>query len=151
MTEAKAADDDAVVRNIVQTWQGGEHVLAGARASEWIFGKGNKPDTKKLERLKDEGALGIERYIAHPKDEMTTIVSEQSGYPLATQPENRPESAGPSNVSSPEGKKEQDAIDKALEPGRSQRENPEETAVNPAGSDQATSAKVSGAKASDKK
>ncbi len=127
--------EDKVVRNIVRTWAGGEHVLAGARASEWVFGKGKTADQKKIDRLKAEGALGIERYIAPPKDGMTDTVSEQSGYPLATQPENRADATGPSNVSSEAGKAEQNVIDDALAAGRNQRENSNETAVNPAGSE----------------
>ncbi len=127
--------EDKVVRNIVRTFAGGEHVLAGARASEWIYGSGKKPDQAKLDRLKREGALGIERYIAPPKDGITDTVSEQSGYPLATQPENRADATGPSNVSSEAGKAEQNVIDDALAAGRNQRENSNETAVNPAGSE----------------
>ncbi len=133
--EENMSTEDKAIRNIVRTWNGGEHVLAGARASELVYGKGKTPKDKLIERLKTEGALGIERYIAPPSVGMTETVDDQSGNPLATQPENRPEAIGASNQSSEAGKDEQDAIDKALEAGRNQRENPNETAVNPAGSE----------------
>jgi hypothetical protein len=133
--------EDKAIRNIVRTWAGGEHVLAGARASELIYGKGNKANDKLLERLKAEGAQGIERYVAPPSAEMTTMVDDQSGNPLATQPENRPEAVSPSNASSDAGRAEQNELDKVFQPGRSQRQNPEETAINPADSEVETTVK----------
>jgi hypothetical protein len=133
--DEKLSPEDAAIRNIVRTWQGGEHVLAGKRASDLIYGKGNKPNDKLLERLKEEGAIGIERYISPPSEEAVEMVGEESGYPLSTQPENREAGYGASNASSEAAKDEQDKIDKVTEPGRSQRQNPEESAVNPEGSD----------------
>jgi hypothetical protein len=134
-SDKKLSPEDAAIRNIVRTWSGGEHVLAGKRASDLLYGKGKTLNEKMLERLKAEGALGIERYIAPPSGEAVETVGEESGYPLSTQPENRDAGCGASNASSEAAKDEQDAIDKVTEPGRSQRQNPEESAVNPEGSD----------------
>jgi hypothetical protein len=133
--EANASPEDKAVNNIIRTWNGGEHVLAGARASELLYAKGDKPNQKLLDRLMQEGALGIERYLTPPKQGMTEIVGEQSGYPLATQPENREPAVGASNASSEAAKSDQDAIDKTLEAGRSHRENSNTTALNPADSE----------------
>ncbi|MCP2134589.1 hypothetical protein J2S28_001641 [Rhizobium sp. SLBN-94] len=137
MTSAK---DDAV-RSIVKQWNGGEHILAGARASELIYGSSNKADEKVQKAIVD-GAPGIERYITAPTAKPVTQVDDQGGNPMARQPENRKEATGESNVSNEQGKDEQDRIDAELEAGRKAREQAGaqgdvgSTKLNPAGSDE---------------
>lgn len=137
MTSAKK---DAV-RSIAQQWAGGEHMLAGARASELLYGSGKSADGKLFEQLKEE-APGIERYITHPGTAPVTQVEDQGGNPMARQPENSEEATGESNVSSEAGKDEQDRIDAELAAGRKAREEAGadegigSTKMNPAGSDE---------------
>ena len=139
MTEDKSNLERAL-RNVKQTFSGGEHRLAGARASELIYGGSNKPNESLQERIVKESP-GIERYLNPPATGMTEKVGEETGYPLATQPENRPEAIAASNASSEAGKAEQDAVDAATAAGRAKRDEPEATAANPAGSDQETTAR----------
>lgn len=114
--------EEQAYRSIVQQWKGGEHRLAGARASELVYQGKNKPNEKLLDRL-TEDAEGIERYISAPVSGVVTeTVSEQSGDPRARQPENRDDATGEPNQSSAPEKAKQDKIDKALEPGRKARE-----------------------------
>jgi len=117
---------------VVQTWSGGEHVLAGARASELIYGAGNKPNQKILDDL-IEAIPGVERYISAPQSGVvTTQVGEQSGDPLATQPENRDQNLAGRNQSSDAAKSEQNSVDAALKAGRDARAKSGEE--NPLGS-----------------
>lgn len=115
------SDKDITIRSIVKQWNGGEHILAGARASELVFGKKKKADDKMLQALAEQ-VPGIERYITAPTSDPVTIVEDQGGNPLARQPENQPGATGASNVSSDTAKGEQDAIDDALAAGREARE-----------------------------
>ncbi len=120
--------------SIVQQWKGGEHRLAGARASELIYQGGNKPSDKLLEQLSKD-AEGIERYITAPASgNVVETVSEQSGDPRARQPENRENATGEPNQSSEPEKAKQDKIDKALEPGRKARAKASDNEPNEIGS-----------------
>lgn len=140
MSSKSEIQNDAV-RSIVQQWNGGEHKLAGARASELVYGKSNKPNPDLMIVLMDE-APGIERYITAPTLEPIEQVPDQGGTAGARQPENRPEAEGASNLSSAEGKREQDRVDDALAEGREAREKAGKTGslvstkLNPDGSDQ---------------
>lgn len=108
---------EAAIQSIITQFAGGEHRLAGARASQLIYGNRKTPDENTLERIK-AGAVGIERYISAPETP-TVTVPDQSGDPRATQPENRPET---SNRSSDREKAKQDAIDETLKAGRERGE-----------------------------
>lgn len=135
------------VRSIVKQWNGGEHVLAGARASELVYGKSKTADEGLLKQL-TEGAVGIERYITAPSSEPIEMVDDQGGNPMATQPENREEATGASNGSTDQAKEEQNRIDDALAPGReahggSAWGNVGSTELNPEGSDKASAGKNS--------
>lgn len=133
---------DRAIESIVKQWNGGEHVLAGKRASELIYGAGKQPN-QAVQDVLTEKAVGIERYLAAPAGPAVTQVSDQSGDPLATQPENREEALHPSNMSTDKAKSESDEIDAKLKPGRDQRtdmnadDNPAggSTRLNPQGSD----------------
>lgn len=127
-TQSKAFDA------VVQTWNGGEHVLAGARASELVYGAGNKPNQAILDKL-IEAIPGVERYISAPQSGVvTTQVGEQSGDPLATQPENRDQNLAGRNQSSDAAKAEQNSVDAALKAGRDAREKALDGGDNPLGS-----------------
>ncbi len=121
MNTEKTNPKEQAVNSIERQWNGGEHRLAGARASELIYGAGTKMNEKLFDQLRDK-LPGIERYISAPAGgAIVEQVSEQSGDPLAVQSENRKEATGESNLSSDEGKEQQDAVDKVLEPGRKAR------------------------------
>lgn len=141
MTKDQNADArDTAVRSIVKQWNGGERKLAGARASELVYGAGNKLDEKLLEQIKAD-AQGIEQFIVPPSAAPVTQVADESGDPNSPQPEAREKSDGASNASGDDAKDEQDAVDEVLEPGREQRtgEGADEigsTKLNPEGSDQ---------------
>ncbi|MBB3594380.1 hypothetical protein FHX08_004784 [Rhizobium sp. BK529] len=116
------ANEEQAFKSIIRQWNGGEHRLAGARASELVYGAGNKLNEKLFDELREE-IPGIERYISAPSSgAVVETVSDQGGDPLAVQPENRKEATDASNLSSDEGKDQQNAIDKKLEPGRKARE-----------------------------
>lgn len=115
------ADQNKVIDSIDQTWQGGERTLAGKRASEFIFGASKKPN----EKLQDEIVKripGIAEYIVAPSGPPVENVPDHGGNPLSDQPEAKTPATGEANLSDNRGKAEQNAIDKALEPGRKQRE-----------------------------
>ncbi|MCS3741983.1 hypothetical protein [Rhizobium sp. BK661] len=115
------APEQKVVESIERQWNGGEHRLAGARASELIFGAGKQPN-ERLQTEVVERIPGIERYLAAPAEgHIVEKVPEQSGDPMARQPENRAEATGESNQSTPKAKDEQKAIDNKLAPGRKAR------------------------------
>ena len=114
-------ETDRALESIVKQFRGGEHRLAGMRASELVYGADSKKaDEKLVDRLK-EHAPGIERYISLPETPVT-MVDDQSGNPLATQPENDPDQNNPTNLSNDKAKSEQKDIDDKLKPGRQRRE-----------------------------
>lgn len=115
---AKADIENRTIESIVKQFRGGEHRLAGQRASELIYSSG-KENSKLADKVR-EAAPGIERYISAP-DAPVVMVSDQGGDPLATQPENRADATGASNVSSVQAIQEQNAIDKNLAKGRKNR------------------------------
>jgi hypothetical protein len=126
---------DKAVESIVQQWNGGEHILAGKRASELVYGAGRKPNQKLLGDITQK-ATGIEQFITPPADGAVEEIGS------ATETEDAPY---PSNVSSEQAKDEQDAIDARLKAGREARERHEaepvapepgnSTRMNPKGSD----------------
>ncbi len=118
MTEVQ----DNAIRSIVKQWKGGEHMLAGARASELIYGKGKKPNQKIYDAILEE-VPGIAAYVTAPNEPPVTQVPDQGGYPLAVQPENTESATGASNGSTDEAKDEQKEIDDQLKPGREARED----------------------------
>ncbi len=129
-------DTDAAVRSIVQQWAGGERKLAGARASELVYGSGNKANDKVLDEIAEK-CSGIREYIKAPKGRPIENVPDHGGNPNVEDQQNTL-SQTKSNMSSEKAKDEQDVIDDALAPGREQRETAGElgsTKLNPAGSD----------------
>ena len=113
--------DQKVIHSIVKQWNGGEHMLAGARASEAIYADRTKPN-EKLQDAIVKDAPGIERYLSAPiGGAVVETVTDQGGDPLSKQPENGKEATGESNQSGDAAKGEQDEIDKKLEPGRKAR------------------------------
>ncbi|WP_064712109.1 hypothetical protein [Rhizobium bangladeshense] len=115
------ANVEQAVESIVRQWNGGEHRLSGARASELVYGAGNKLNEKLFDELREK-IPGIERYISAPASgAVVEQVEDQGGNPLATQPENQKEATGASNLSSEPAKEQQNAVDKTLEPGRKAR------------------------------
>lgn len=128
MTKKNEAQQKAF-DNIVQTWNGGERKLAGARASELIYGAGNKPNEAIQDELL-EALPGINDYIVAPVTGMAVDTVQDHGQePLQT----------PANLSSEEAKQERNAVDDTLAPGREVREAKREpnadtvgdTALNP--------------------
>lgn len=114
-------NEEQAFRSIEKQWNGGEHKLAGARASELVYGASTTMNEALFDELRDK-LPGIERYISAPASgTIVEKVSDQGGDPLARQPENRKEATGESNQSGEKGKDQQDAVDKKLEPGRKAR------------------------------
>ena len=62
-TEKQADPKEMALKSIHQQWNGGEHRLAGARASELIYGSGNKLDEKLFRATMNAGAVGDNRNI----------------------------------------------------------------------------------------
>lgn len=117
--------------SVVTQWNGGERTLAGARASELIYGAGKKPNQKILDELQ-ETIPGIERYISAPNSGVVVeTIQDDTGNPLSTLPEAHDEEAG-KNQSTDTAKDEQNAVDDALKAGREARANTGEE--NPLGS-----------------
>lgn len=114
-------DNDKVIAHIKQTFDGGERTLAGKRASEFIFGASKKPN-EKLQEAVVERIPGIAEYIVAPSGPPVENVPDHGGNPLSDQPEAKAPAMGEANLSDNRGKAEQNAIDKAIEPGRKQRE-----------------------------
>ncbi len=114
-------DDDKIIRHIEQVWNGGERILAGKRASEYVFGSSKKPNEKLQQAIIDR-VPGIQEYIVAPYGAPVENVPDHGGNPLSEQPEARVPSTGEANLSDNKGKAEQNEIDKALEPGRKARE-----------------------------
>jgi hypothetical protein len=114
-------NQEQALKSIVKQWNGGEHKLAGARASELVFGGSTTMNEALFDELREK-VPGIERYISAPASgTMVETVSDQGGDPLAVQPENRKEATGESNQSGEAGKDQQNAVDKVLKPGREAR------------------------------
>jgi hypothetical protein len=108
-------------KSIERQWNGGEHRLAGARASELVFGASTTMNEALFDELRDR-LSGIERYISAPvSGTIIEKVSDQGGDPMARQPDNRKEATDEPNQSGDVGKDQQDAVDKTLEPGRKAR------------------------------
>lgn len=134
MSSTSSIQNDAV-RSIVQQWSGGERRLAGARASELVYGKSNKADEGLLQRLSDE-APGIHEFIVAPSAVPVQHVPDDGS-------ENNDKYVGASNLSNGRAKDEQDRIDDALADGREARTKAGNsdvlgsTELNPAGSDKA--------------
>lgn len=98
--------------NVIQTYRGGEHKLAGARASELIYGASNKPNQAILDELLKEEP-GFSDFISAPvSGTVIDTVQDKGQEPLQT----------PANLSSEEAKQEQNAVDKTLAPGREARD-----------------------------
>jgi len=112
--------------NIINTWSGGERVLAGARASELIYGAGKKPNQKiqdeLLEQIPDLG-----KYLSAPASGVVTEMIGQDASPQAIDVEEK-------NKSTEATKREQNKIDDALAPGREAREKALDGEDNPLGS-----------------
>lgn len=121
MSKDNENTQDKAIRSIIKQWEGGEHKLAGARASELIYGKGTKANQKIYDEILKE-APGIANYVSAPNEPPVTQVPDQGGYPLATQPENTESATGASNGSTDEAKAEQNEIDDVLKSGREARE-----------------------------
>lgn len=127
---------ERAVESIVQQWNGGEHILAGKRASELVYGAGAKPNQKLLGDITQK-ATGIEQFIKPPKDGAVEEIGSAT--------ETGPDAPYPSNVSSEQAKDEQDEVDARLKAGREAREKAEakpvapepgnSTRLNPRGSD----------------
>lgn len=142
MTSKNDANDKAV-RSIIQQWKGGERKLAGARASELVFGSSRKPNDKLLDKIAEE-APGIREYIVAPSEPPVEQVPDHGGNPNVEDQQNTA-TATASNQSSDAAKDEQKAIDDALAAGRAQRDDAGElgsTKLNPTGSDQAPKGKA---------
>ncbi len=117
----KKMDDDRIINHVETIWNGGERILAGKRASEYIFGSSKKPN-EKLQDAIIERVPGIREYIVAPYSAPVENVPDHGGNPLSDQPEARAPSTGEANLSDNKGKEEQNEIDKALEAGRKARE-----------------------------
>lgn len=128
MADDKATDEQ-VFESIVRQWEGGEHANAGKRASVFMQGKG-KGKREELETEFQDRAPGIQNYYAEPGTDPKEHVTDD---PIQSNPENDPRvlrsrdgvpvgggavNTGPADVSSPQAKSENRAIEKALEPGR---------------------------------
>lgn len=104
-------DQESAFSNVIQTFKGGERKLAGARASELIYGAGKKPNQKIQDQLLEE-IPELKDYISAPVSGLVVDTVQDTGY--------TPDET-PSNLSGEQAKEEQDAIDKVLQPGRDAR------------------------------
>lgn len=130
--------------SIIRQWEGGERRLAGARASELVYGSGRTLDEKLFDELREE-IPGIEQYVSAPSGgAVVDQVPDEGGNPLSRQPESQQAAPGESNLSSPQAKKEQKAVDKALKPGRAARKKASEkkAAEDAVASQEATETKL---------
>lgn len=132
---------DRAVDSIAKQFRGGEHKMAGARASELVYGNSKTPNQKLVDEIVAK-APGIERYISAPETPVTKV-TDQAGDPLSRQPENDQNQISRSNVSTAEAIDEQNAIDARLSAGRARTDKSDvgETKLNPAGSDKDARAK----------
>ena len=112
--------------------------MSAMQQASW-YGSSKTPDEKIIAELEQRGE-GIQRYISAPETPVT-LVDDQGGNPMATQPENRDDAMYPSNMSSEAAKDDQNAIDARLKAGRDRREKADtpddigSTKLNPDGSD----------------
>ncbi|WP_312809337.1 hypothetical protein [Agrobacterium cavarae] len=112
-------DQQKAYDSIVRQWNGGERRLAGARASELVYGGSNEPDEDIVEQLRKD-LPGIQEYLSAPASgAIVNHVPDHGGNPLSDQPE--AETDGDANKSSEQAQDEQNAIDKTLEKGRKAR------------------------------
>ena len=102
---------DQTIAAVIQTWKGGEHRLAGRRASELAFGNSKTPNAAITKRLEDE-CPGIGEFISAPEVPVNWVSADR---PQNKEPET-------SNKSPDSSKADQDAIDKTLEAGRKRSE-----------------------------
>jgi hypothetical protein len=102
---------DQTIANIVQTWRGGEHRLAGRRASELVFGASKTANQKLVDQLSEE-CPGIGEFISAPEVPVNWVSADRPQY-------KEPDEANKSPDSS---KADQNAIDKTLEAGRKRSE-----------------------------
>lgn len=102
---------DQTIASIVNQWRGGEHRLAGRRASELVFGNSKTANQKLTDQLLEE-CPGIGEFISAPETPVNWVNAD------------RPEFKEPdeSNKSPDSSKADQDAIDKTLEAGRKRSE-----------------------------
>ena len=124
--------NEAVISSIVTQWRGGEHRLAGRRASELAFGSGKTANQKVVDQLSEE-CPGIGEFISAPEVPINWVSADRPQYKEPDESNESPDSS----------KADQDAIDKTLEAGRKRSEaapadqnltgstkmNPEETPV----------------------
>lgn len=103
---------DQTVASIVNQWRGGEHRLAGRRASELVFGNSKTPNQKVLDELMEE-CPGIGEFISAPEVPVNWVPADRPEY-------HRGEDFA--NKSPDSSKADQDAIDKTLEAGRKRSE-----------------------------
>jgi len=103
--------NEAVISSIVTQWRGGEHRLAGRRASELAFGNSKTPNQKIVDQLQEE-CPGIGEFISAPEVPVNWVSAD------------RPQFKEPdvSNKSPDSSKADQNAIDKTLEAGRKRSE-----------------------------
>lgn len=123
---------DQTIENIVQTWKGGEHRLAGRRASELAFGSGKTANQAVVDKLQEE-CPGIGEFISVPEVPVNWVSADRPQY----------QEPDESNKSPDSSKRDQNAIDAKLAAGRKRSEqapddqnltgstklNPEETPV----------------------
>jgi hypothetical protein len=102
---------DSTIAAIVQTWKGGEHRLAGRRASELAFGSSKTANQAIVDRLSEE-CPGIGEFISAPEVPVNWVSADRPQY-------KEPET---SNKSPDSSKADQDAIDAKLAAGRKRSE-----------------------------
>jgi len=102
---------DSAIDSIVTQWRGGEHRLAGRRASELAFGNSKTPNADITKRLEDE-CPGIGEFISVPEVPVNWVSADRPQY-------KEPDS---SNKSPDSSKADQDAIDAKLAAGRKRSE-----------------------------
>lgn len=98
---------DNAIDSIVTQWRGGEHRLAGRRASELAFGNSKTPNQKIVDKLNEE-CPGIGEFISAPEVPVNWVSADRPQY-------QEPDTANKSPESS---KADQNAIDAKLEAGR---------------------------------
>ncbi|TRD03809.1 hypothetical protein FJV76_14325 [Mesorhizobium sp. WSM4303] len=96
---------------IVQTWKGGEHRLAGRRASELAFGNSKTANQQIVDRLNEE-CPGIGEFISAPEVPVNWVSADRPQY----------QEPGESNKSPDSSKDDQNAIDAKLAAGRKRSE-----------------------------
>lgn len=102
---------DQTIASIVNQWRGGEHRLAGRRASELVFGASKTANQKIVDQLSEE-CPGIGEFISAPEVPVNWVSADRPQYKEPDVSNKSPESS----------KADQDAIDKTLEAGRKRSE-----------------------------